>query len=310
MRHRRPWRGGARSGAVLLGCAALALGPALPALGAAPTADQAPAFSLTVSPTRLVVGPGQIGTDQRFEVINRGAETLDIVVEKANFTPNENGSLDFKPVAPYSASNWIAASPAKFRLTGGARAVVRVRIAPPAAPEPGEHQTALIFRVPADPRSANIKLNRAIGTPVYITLPGPTDDTAVLTDLRAPGFSWRGPITFGATVRNTGTVHRDYRGLDRLPVNVDGRGVPFPDFTVLRGAVRRIDTVWADPPLFCRCQATVRLVAADGSVSERTVEVTIVPVHLIAAGLGALLLLVLVLGIRRRRHRIRSAASA
>lgn len=292
MRRRPP-----RYGAVLIGCAVLAFGPSLPA-AAAP-----PAFSLTVSPTRLVLGPGQVGAEQRFEVINRGSQPIDVVVEKANFIPRENGSLQFRPTAPYSASNWIRASPARFRLAAGARAAVRVRIVMPSAPEPGDHQAALIFRVPAAGTGANIKLNRGIATPVYITVPGPTDDTVVVADLRAPGFSWHGPISFSAALQDTGTVHRDFRGTGGLPVHVAGRQVLLPDFTVLRGSTRRVETVWSDPPLFCRCHATVRIAAADGSVSERTVDVTIVPMHLIAAGLGVLLLAGLVLLVRRRRRR-------
>jgi hypothetical protein len=290
------WRG-----AAIIACAVLVMGPFPPA-SAAPAAP-APAFSLTVTPTRLVVGPGQLTTDQRFEVINRGSATVDVVVQKANFTPNENGSLQFRPTAPYSASNWIQASPAKVRLGPGARAAVQVRITIPAAPDPGEHQAALIFRVPATDTGANIRLTRGIGTPVYITVPGPTDDSAVVTDLRAPGFSWHGPITFSAAVQDTGTVHRDFRDTKRLPVQVGGGQVLFPDFTVLRGATRQVDTVWSHPPLFCRCHATVSLVGKDGTVTEREADVTIVPVHLIAGGLGALLLVLLFLAVRRRRSR-------
>jgi hypothetical protein len=303
VRHQWPWRGTA-----VIGCAVLALGPFSPA-SAAPAAP-APAFSLTVTPTRLVVGPGQLTTDQRFEVINRGSATVEVVVEKANFIPNENGSLQFKPTAPYSASNWILASPAKVRLGPDGRAAVRVRIAIPAAPEPGEHQAALIFRVPATATGANIKLTRGIGTPVYITVPGPTDDTAVVTDLRAPGFSWHGPITFSASVQDTGTVHRDFRDTERLPVHVGGGQVLFPDFTVLRGATRRVDTVWSSPPLFCRCHATVSVAGSDGTLTERTVDVTIVPLHLIAAALLALLVAVLFLVVRRRRRDRRPPAGA
>jgi hypothetical protein len=296
------WRG-----AAAIGCAALALGP-LPPASAAPAAPAA-AFSLTVSPTRLVIGAGQLATDQRFQVINRGSATVDVVVEKANFVPAENGSLRFTPAAPYSASTWIVASPGKVRLGPGARADVRVRIAVPEAPEPGEHQAALIFRVPAsDTGGGNIRLTRGIGTPVYITVPGPTDDTAVVTDLRAPGFSWRGPITFSAAVQDTGTVHRDFRDTERLPVQVGGGQVLFPDFTVLRGATRRVDTVWSHPPLFCRCHATVSIAGRDGTVTERRVDVTIVPVHLIAGVLGAALLLLLFIAVRR--HRARRAARA
>lgn len=298
-----------RSGVVLASCVGLALGPATVA-GAVPT-DSVPAFSLTVSPTRLVIGPSQLGALQRFEVFNRGRDPIDVVVQKANFVPNDNGTLRFQPLAPYSASNWVRASPARLRLAAGDKGVVQVRVEVPAKPEPGEHQMALIFQVPAAAGGANIKLNRSIGTPVYVTVPGPSDDTVVVTDLRAKGISWRGPIDLGVTVRDIGTMHRDFHGTARLPVTVGGQQVLFPDFTVLRGATRQVETRWQNPPLLCRCTATVAITGTNGSVTTRAVEVTVISVYLIAGVAAALLLLlVLLLVAVRRRRRSTLAGSA
>ncbi len=169
-------------------------------------------FSLTISPTRLVVGPADIAKTAKFQVVNRGQAAVSVAVQVRNFTGGADGSLDFRNDAPYAAANWMTVSPLNFTVAPGGTQVVTANIAVPPAPEPGDHQVALVFLVPAGKTSANIKINRGIGTPLYITVPGPTDDSATLSGLTAPGFVLRGPVDVSATVHDTGTVHRDFRG--------------------------------------------------------------------------------------------------
>jgi hypothetical protein len=269
-----------------------------------------PAFSLTVSPTRLVVAGDALRDTQVIEVVNGGTRALDIHVSKRDFVGGPDGSLAFRDSAPYSASNWITVSPTRFRLAPDARRKVRVRVSVPARPEVGDHQVAIVFLVPAGPGGGNIKINRGIGAPVYVTVPGPVDDSVRLTRLSAPGFAFGGPIRISATAQSTGTVHRDFRDDARLRVHVAGRTVPFPEFTVVRGATRDVTAVWRHPPLFCLCDATVVVPDAGGSPQTVAFRVVIVPVPLIGLVLGCALLGFTVLYLARRRYRAQVLAAA
>ncbi|MCM3921832.1 hypothetical protein ND748_09195 [Frankia sp. AiPs1] len=268
-------------------------------------------FGLSVSPTRLVIPQEQLAKDQHFAVSNRGRLPLDIVVNRAAFTAGRDGTLQFKrDEGPQSAMNWITVSPAAFHLEPGTRQVVAVRIAVPPHPEPGDHHVAMLFMVPALKDGKTIRLNRGIGAPLYITVPGPVDDTVRVTSLRTSGFATGGPIDFTATLRNTGTVHRDFRGKGHLNVRVDGRDVAFPDFTVQRGANRVVTARWNDPPRMCVCRAEVTVPGSKGTVSSARARVVLFPVGQ-AALLVAAVVVILLLGVFiRRRYRARILAEA
>jgi hypothetical protein len=286
----------------------------LAVLAGAPASVRAapePEFALSVSPARLVVDPGQIGDEQHFEVANSGSRPLDVMVSKRAFTAGPDGTMAMTPDAPYSASNWVTVQPDRFALAAGATAQVTVRIAMPPEPEPGDHQVALVFLVPATGHAKNIKINRGIGTPIFITVPGTADDSAEIAALHAPRFALRGgPVTFTATIRDTGTVHRDFRGQDRLTIAVDGQTVDVPEFTVLRGSDRTVSSAWTDAPMWCSCRAVLSMTRADGTVQRSTVRILIMPLHLIFYGLVAILVLLVAGWLGRRRYRAQVAAAA
>ena len=265
-------------------------------------------FALTVSPTRLVVGPGRVGSTQQVMVVNRGSTAVHVVVQKRNFTAGPDGSLTYRRDAPFAAADWVTVSPTSFEAKPGMTQVVSATIKMPARPEPGDHQTALIFLVPAGKTAGNVKINRGVGTPMYVTVPGPVDESATLSRLTAPTFVAKGPVELTAHVENTGTVHRDFRGPTALTVSGTGSAKPFPDFTVPRGAVRDVTTSW-NPPLLCVCHLTVQFANAAGPQSQ-TVRVIVFPWHLLAAAVGAVLIVLLFVRLSRRRYRASVAAAA
>jgi hypothetical protein len=95
------------------------------------------------------VPAGLLDEPQPVQVANRGREPLDIEVGKRDFVQHPDGSLSFEENAPYSASNWVTATPDRFRLDPGATAQVQVRFSPPAEPDAGDHQVVLVFLAPA-----------------------------------------------------------------------------------------------------------------------------------------------------------------
>lgn len=269
-------------------------------------------FSLTVGPTRLVVPPGAIRDRHYMTVTNQGDEPVRIRVDRRNFSQRTDGSITYLRDAPYAASNWVRVTPDRFTLPPGTTKKVRVSITVPRLPEAGEHQVVLVFLGLADEEAANIRINRGIGTPVYISVPGPLNDAVTVDSLRAPGFALGGPITLGATIHSVGTMHRDFRGPQRLGVRIGDRTVRFPDFTVVRGATRQVETVWHSPPLACICHARLWVPGPGGEARAMPVRIIIVPLHLIGGALAAALLFLLIprLVARRYRARVRAAVEA
>lgn len=268
-------------------------------------------FSLTISPTRLTVGPDDIARTAAIQVINTGQASVPVTVQKRNFTSGPDGSLLYQDDAPYGAAHWLTVSPETFQLAPGATQVVTADIAVPPSPEPGDHQVALVFLVPAGETTANVKINRGIATPVFVTVPGPTNNSVSISDLSAPGFALRGPVDISAVLQNTGTVHRDFRGDAPLTVNSAGSATTFPDFTVLRGAVRDVNTTW-DPPLLCICHPTVTYTDAAGLPQSVTATVVVFPLDLLGLLVVAAIIIVFALRWRRRRYQaaVRRAAEA
>lgn len=258
------------------------------------------AFALTISPTRLIVKQSDIGKVSTVMAVNRGRSPLTVTVQKQNFSSGLNGALDFAANAPYAAANWLTVTPTSFVLAPGASRTVTARVTVPLHPDEGDHQVAVVFFVPSGRTSGNIRINRGIATPMYITVPGPTSDTALLGDLSAPGFVTGGPVTITATIRDTGTVHRDFRDRTRLVIHASGAPTAFPDFTVLRGSTRDISTTW-DPPLMCVCHATVSFTNTHGDVQSASVRVIVFPVYPAVGVVVALVVLGLVIRWRRLR---------
>lgn len=265
-------------------------------------------YSLTVSPTRLIVAPRDIETTQKLQVINRGQAPLAVTVQKRNFTASTDGSLNYQENAPYAAADWMTVSPAEFEVAPGATQVVTADITMPAKPDLGDHQVALVFMVPAGKTAENIKINRGVASPVYITVPGPTDDSTKINSLTGPKFTRGGSLDITATVQNSGTVHRDFRGPSALKLQ-SGSDTSFPDFTVARGATRDVTAAW-DAPFVCICHPTVSIANAGGTISTATIRVIVFPWHLLLGVLAALGVVFLLMRLGRRNFRAQVAKAA
>jgi hypothetical protein len=287
--------------ALLSSCVLLSLAGGTEAQASVPSHAASP-FSMTISPTRLDVGQGEAHVTQRVEVVNGGRAPLAVSVEKENFTGADNGTMDFQARAPYSASNWVTVSPTRFVVAPGRTQVVTARISIPTDAEPGDHQVGLVFLVPAGRTRANIKINRGIAIPVYITAPGPISDTASINHLTAPGFETGGSVKVTAQVTDTGTVHRDFRGATALKLIGGGSAATFPDFTVPRGSTREISTTW-HAPFMCLCQVSVSIPGPHGTKETASVQVIVIPAVPLGLGLAVVVLFAVAIRLARRRYR-------
>ncbi|WP_034384325.1 hypothetical protein, partial [Herbidospora cretacea] len=258
---------------------------------------------MQVTPTRLVVPEGT--SEHRFDVTNKGRETFQVTIEKSDFVAGESGAMRFQPGAPYAAAAWAEVDPAQLTVPPRETRPVTLRVVVPESPEPGDHQFAVIFKVPAAKTTANIRINRGIAAPVFVTVPGSIDKSVEIADLQAPGFVLGGPVPITTRIRSTGTVHRDFRGPGRLKVQAGGSEVSFPDFTVVRGATREVAATW-DAPLVCFCDVTV---AVPGG-NSRTVQVVVFPLHLVVALVAVVMGGVLIWIVVRHRYRRRVESAA
>jgi len=266
-------------------------------------------FALMVSPARLVLSPQDLGRTQQITVINRSSTPLPVRVQKRNFSTKPDGSLAYAQDAPWAAADWLRLSPNSFEIPPGAEQLVQVTTEVPAQPDAGDHQVALIFLVPSVEAEGNVRINRGVGVPAYVRATGDADDSVELGDLRAPAFTDGGPVTVRATLRSTGTVHRDFRGPGALSAVGSGPDARFADFTVARGGTREVSTTW-DPPIACVCHLQVSVTNPGGDVQTRAVRVIVFPWPAALAVLGAVLLLLLVLRTTRRVFRAKVAQAA
>ncbi|WP_375423217.1 hypothetical protein [uncultured Friedmanniella sp.] len=257
-------------------------------------------FSLTVSPTRLVIDAADIERSQQFTAVNRGEHALTVMVDKRNFVARPDGSMAYQKAAPFGAESWLTISPRQFVVQPGAAQVVTATVRPPDRTEPGDHQAAIVFMVPSGRAAGNIAINRGVATPVYVTVPGPVEDTVVLTHFSAPSVTAGGTVPLSLSVENRGTVHRDFRGPTAITVHAAGKPASFPDFTVPRGTSRDTSTTW-QPPLVCICHPSVSFPNADGTLQTSTIRVVVFPWPLALGVLAALLVVLLLLRLRRRR---------
>ena len=262
----------------------------------APPATPA-AFGLALSPARVVVPSPDVARAQQVTAVNQGQAPLDVTVQKRDFVQQPDGSLRWQDDAPYGASSWLTVSPESFTLAPGAAQVVTTDIEVPAEPDLGDHQAALVFLVPPTAGQGNVRLSRGTGAPVFITVPGPVDDSVAVRGLRGRGFSWTRDVPLRATVESTGTVHRDFRGPGALSVTSGGSATRLPDFTVGRGALRDVDVVWR-APLLCVCHPT--LTVPGGVAVTAATRVVVLPWYRAVGVLAGLLLAAVV--VTRRRH--------
>ncbi len=265
------------------------------------------AFSITVSPARLVLGPSDADGVHPFAVVNRGQESVELQIQKRNFSPQPDGSMRFDPNAAYAAADWVSVEPTSFTIEPGATQQVTATIERPAEAEPGDHNVALVVLVPAPEGEGNIKINRGVAAPMFIGIDGDTDDSVRLDDFSGSPVTVTGEVPLTATLVNTGNTHRDFRGPTALTVSGGGRPAAFPDFTVTRGATRVTTMVWK-PPLVCICHPTIRFENASGAVQTRSFRVVVFPWWLGITALAAFSAATVVLT-RRRRARV-AAVSA
>src|SRR5690606_10371940 len=145
--------------------AGLLTGVVLGGPATADPADEVPEFSLSVSPARIVVPTGQLEEQAQLQVRNRGSEPMEVVVQRTDLAAAPDGSARFPEHAPYSAKDWITASPELMLIPPGESKQLSVSIQLPEDFEPGDHHAALVLTVPAPEQPGTVRVSRGVGIP-------------------------------------------------------------------------------------------------------------------------------------------------
>jgi len=235
-------------------------------------------------------------------VTNPSETPLSLAVETENFTGGDGGTVEFAPEgARYGLLSWISIDQSPFVLGPGQKREVSFTIAVPENAEVGGHYGTVLFRAePAESQAGGsaIGVSGRVGSIILVSVPGNVKKGGELSRVEAPGFVQYGPLTLGATYKNTGSVHYVTKGNVTFTGIFGKKTVPFDEKTILPDVERAditatLDKTWLIGPVFMKAE----LEAGDGSVqtaSATTFAFPVIP--------GAITLLVLAAVFFLTRH--------
>ena len=210
----RPRPLGAVTLALAAGLLAALVLPAPPALAAEGT-------SWSVAPADTAVGqdrgnfeyalaPGAV-VDDAFEIRNDGTEALTLEVYAADAFTTREGNIDLLPAGTPStdAGTWVSLGSNQVTLQPGETSVVPFQIRVPADAVPGDHPAGVISSLRSADASAEVQVDRRLGSRLYIRVDGALSPAAEVTDLVTSYSGSLDPFGVGTldiayTLTNTG----------------------------------------------------------------------------------------------------------
>ncbi len=241
----------------------------------------------------FIVGPGRTaiellpGESRTFElsVTNRisNDRLFELVVEDiaGSQDPNKSITVLGDVVGPYSIRDYISFPNNTFALGLGERARLPVTITIPRDAEPGGYYGAIFvstLRTDAATAVANTAQSPVIariGSLFFITVPGAITYESSLKDIALiPHKAWyeSGPITFGITIENLGSVHI-VPAADISITNMFGEEVGFLEvepWFVMPKSLRTRTVEWNREALLGRYTAEIRVARGHGEPIDTT----------------------------------------
>jgi len=172
--------------------------------------------SFTISPPtlNLTLKPGR-KTEKSIKITNQSEETQEFTVTTVDFiVTDKSGTPELLPVGTlrdnkYAASHWVMASPDYLTVPPGKSATTTLYIQVPADARPGGRYVAVAFHPKGGtgPEGSGAAINTVIGSLVYLTVSGPTKESATVTAFSVPLFSEYGPIKLTTEIKNLGDIH-------------------------------------------------------------------------------------------------------
>ena len=264
----------------------------------------------------FVVGPGKV------EVVVRPGETVTKEITVTNridnnrsfefFIEDMSGSADGSEAVvllgdqdgPYSLRDFVSVPTPTVTLGLGERARVPVRITMPPNAEPGGYYGAVLVSTVQDKESeasaiAKSPIVARIGTLFFITVPGDTVNSGELikfSTINDKTWFSEGPITFGITYENTGSIHQNPYGEIRI-TNMLGSEVGYVELDpwfVLPKSIRTREVTWNSELLLGRYKVTALINRGDDTVDTASTYVWVVPWQLLVGVFAVLFIIIFI----------------
>lgn len=255
----------------------------------------------------FVVGPGKFelelapGETKSFflSVTNRlGQErSFAIEVEDAVGSADPGKTVDLLGGArgPYTIADYISIPEESFTLEHSRRARIPVTISVPPDAEPGGRYGSVLFNTVANPDSgagdgdiaSQSPVIARIGTLLFLTISGDAEKAGQLVDFTTvpkQTVFQSGPINFGISFENTGSVHLAPAGTLTITniLNEKVGEVELDPWFALPNSVRFREVIWNREVLFGKYTATLALDRGyDDKQDIATVTFWVLPMHYI-----------------------------
>ncbi len=254
----------------------------------------------------FVVGPGRVEVSVRpgetvyrdITVTNRisAGRIFDLVVEdmSGGVSSDQAVVLLGDQKGPYSLRDYISFPKESITLGLGERARIPVAITMPPNAEPGGYYGGVLVSTTEtndgeDGGMARSPIIARVGTLFFITVPGPTTIDASLTEfdtLSGRHIFTEGPIAFGITHENKGSVHVNPSGEMRI-FNTFNREVGYVEIDpwfILPQSIRTRELTWNNELLLGRYRAEVTIKRGYGDfVDTKSVVFWVIPWQVLVA---------------------------
>ncbi len=259
----------------------------------------------------FVVGPGRVEVTVRpGESVIRNISVTNRIDDNRKFeivVEDMSGAADGTQAAvllgdqngPYSLRDYVSVPEQIISLGLGQRAQVPVTITMPPDAEPGGYYGGVLVTTVQDDGTTEGSVARSpiiarVGTLFFITVPGEVEKSGQLTNFATIGDTWwydKGPIKFGLTYENTGSIHQNPYGEIRIK-NMLGSEVGFVEIEpwfVLPKSLRTREVTWDTQFLLGRYTVTASINRGyDDIVDEITTHVWVIPWQFLIGLFGGL----------------------
>ena len=255
--------------------------------------------------------PGE-ETERPIKVTNQSSLPMDFVVDVKDFVVTDTQGTP-ELLAPgtltnnkFAASTWATAQPDSFTVEPGKSVTTTLYLRVPADARPGGRYFSVTFRPVATDNlaSSGAAVNTIIGSLVYLTVAGPTTETANITKFFTPKLSEYGPVTIATEITNSGDIHLNPKATIEIK-NIFGKkvfGDALRSVNIFPGTARTYENNWNKKWLFGRYSAN--LAGYYGSKNLPLMASTIfwiIPYRLILAVVLAVIIIGLISVIARNK---------
>lgn len=241
------------------------------------------------------------------QAITFKATIQDYVVLDKNGTPQllSPNSLAEK----YSASAWIGITPQTFTIPAHGKQSLNYFIQIPANASPGGHYAAAVFIPQNNPgsNSSGASIQTEIGSLFYISIKGPINEYAQVSNLFANPFQEYGPVKIIADIKNLGDLHIKPLGYISI-YDTLGRSIktlPLPSYNIFPTAEREYNVTLDSGFMVGRYKATLTAsYGINGNLPlTKTIYFWVFPWKIAVVTILILIVIVLVVMLRMKKRK-------